>query len=108
MKRGELYLVERVTRADTKKQRVYVIVSRQPLVDSCYSNVICAPVYTTNEGLSTQVSIGIEEGLKHDSCIRCDELVSIQKSELTNYIGTLSNQKLKELKKALRIALAVE
>ncbi len=108
MKRGELYLVERVTRADTKKQRVYVIVSRQPLVDSSYSNVICAPVYTTNEGLSTQVSIGIEEGLKHDSCIRCDELVSIQKSELTNYIGTLSNQKLKELKKALRIALAVE
>lgn len=108
MKRGELYLVERVTRADTKKQRVYVIVSRQPLVDSSYSNVICAPVYTTNEGLSTQVSIGIEEGLKHDSCIRCDELVSIQKSELTNYIGTLSNQKLKELKKAIRIALAVE
>lgn len=108
MKRGELYLVERVARADTKKQRVYVIVSRQPLVDSSYSNVICAPVYTTNEGLSTQVSIGIEEGLKHDSCIRCDELVSIQKSELTNYIGTLSNQKLKELKKALRIALAVE
>jgi len=108
MKRGELYLVERASKADTKKQRVYVIVSRQTLIDSCYSNVICAPVYTSNEGLSTQVSVGIEEGLKHPSCIRCDELISIQKSELTNFVGRLSNSKLKALKKSLRIALAIE
>jgi mRNA interferase MazF len=108
VKRGELYLVEKASRSDTKKQRVYVIVSRQALIDSNYSNVICAPVYTTNEGLSTQVSVGIEEGLKHPSCIRCDELISIQKAELTHYIGTLSNSKLKALKKSLRIALSVE
>lgn len=32
MRRGELYLVERATKNDTKKQRVYVVVSRQPLI----------------------------------------------------------------------------
>ncbi len=108
MKRGELYLVEHANRNDTKKQRVYVIVSRQRFIESNYSNVICAPIYTTNEGLSTQVSVGIEEGLKHPSCIRCDELISIQKSILTNYVGSLKSSKLKQLKKALRIALAIE
>ena len=49
MKRGELYLVEKATKNDTKKQRVYVVVSRQALIDSVYSTIICAPVYTTTE-----------------------------------------------------------
>lgn len=108
MRRGDLYLVEKATRTDTKKQRVFVVVSRQPLVDSAYSTVVCAPVYSVSEGISTQVPVGIEEGLKHQSCIRCDELVSIKKSDLTNFIGHLSEQKLEELKEAIRIALAVE
>ena len=46
MKRGDLYLVEKATKNDTKKQRVYVVVSRQALIDSVYSTIICAPVYT--------------------------------------------------------------
>ncbi len=108
MKRGELYLVEKATKNDTKKQRVYVVVSRQALIDSLYSTIICAPVYTTTEAIDTQVSVGIEEGLKHQSWIRCDELVSIRRTDLTNYVGCLSSAKLSELKKSLRIALAIE
>lgn len=108
MKRGELYLVERATKNDTKKQRVYVVVSRQTLIDSAYSTVICAPIYSTTEGIETQVTVGVDEGLKHFSCIRCDELVSVRKSDLTNFIARLSPAKLLELKKALRLALDVE
>ena len=108
MKRGELYRVSLGSKTDTKKQRVYVIVSRQELIDSAYSTLICAPVYTNYEGLSTQVSIGIEEGLKHPSAIRCDELISILKSRLTDYTGTLSEEKLADLEQALSIALGIE
>ena len=108
MKRGDLFLVEKTTRIDTKKQRVFVVVSRKILIDSSYSTVVCAPVYSVSEGISTQVSVGISEGLKHESCIRCDELVSIRKSDLTNYIGSLSEGKIDELNKALRIALDIE
>lgn len=103
-----MFLVEKATRTDTKKQRVFVVVSRKILVDSSYSTVICAPVYSISEGISTQVSVGLNEGLKHESCIRCDELVSIRKSDLTNYIGSLSEEKITELNKALRIALDIE
>jgi len=90
---------------DPKKYRVFVIVSRQILIDSRFSTVICAPVYTAYEGLSTQVPVGIDEGLKHDSAIHCDELVSLPKSMLTNYIGSLSPNKQQLLENALKIAL---
>jgi mRNA interferase MazF len=51
--------------------------------------------------------IGIDEGMKHESSIHCDELVSLQKSVLTDYVGTLSAEKIEELNKALRIALDI-
>lgn len=79
--------------------------SRQVLIDSRFSTVICAPVYTAYDGLATQVPIGADEGLKHESSIHCDELVSLSKSVLTNFIGALSSQKIRALNQALRIAL---
>src|ERR1700730_6118782 len=45
MRRGELYRVRRPP-GDPKPARVFVVVSRQPLIDSTYSTVICAPVFT--------------------------------------------------------------
>ena len=105
MKRGEMYRVAHPSSQDPKKQRVFVIVSRQVLIDSRFSTVICAPVYTAYDGLATQVSIGPDEGLKHDSSIHCDELVSLPKSILTNFVGALPLPKLKTLNQALRIAL---
>jgi len=107
MKRGELYRVYKGTSHDPKKFRVFVMVSRQVLIDSRFSTVICAPIYSSYDGLSTQVKAGIEEGLKHDSSIHCDELVSIPKTSLTNYIGALSHEKLRKLDDALEVALGL-
>lgn len=105
MRRGELYRVLHPTAQDPRKSRVFVIVSRQILLDSRFSTVICAPVYSKHDGLSTQVPVGIEEGLKHDSSVHCDELVSLPKSVLTHYVGELPRGKLRELDLALSIAL---
>lgn len=105
MKRGELYRVAKPSSRDPKKYRVFVIVSRQILIESNFSTVICAPIYSRHDGLSTQVPVGIEEGLKHDSSIHCDELVSLPKSYLTSYVGVLSANKIRQLNQALRIAL---
>lgn len=104
MRRGELYRLHNPP-GDPKQYRVFVIVSRQSLVDTRFSTVICAPVFSEGQGLSTQVRIGIEEGLKHDSWIHCDGLTSIRKSDLRNYVGSLPRQKLTELDRALRMAL---
>jgi len=108
MRRGELFLVRKAGSQDPKKQRVFVIVSRQILIDSKFSTVVCAPVYSRFDGLSTQVPVGVSEGLKHDSCIHCDELVSLPKTMLTRYVGRLSEVKIVLLNSALQEALALD
>ncbi len=108
MKRGEIYRVAKPPGNDPKQYRYFVIVSRNILLESKFSTVICAPVYTTHDRLATQVAVGIAEGLQHESSIHCDALMSIPKSLLTHYTGRLSIQKLTELKDALLAALDLE
>ncbi len=107
MRRGELYRVHRPG-GDPKQYRAFVVVSRQVLIDSKFSTVVCAPVFTNGEGLSTQIPVGPEEGLKHPSWIMCDNLVSLRKADLTHYVGSLSRSKLDELGQALTMALDLE
>ena len=73
MKRGELYRIRHPSARDPKRSRVFVIVSRPVLIESRFSTVICDPIYTAYDGLSTQVLVGVEEGLKHESSIHCAE-----------------------------------
>lgn len=107
MKRGDLYRVSKPSSKDPRKFRVFVVVSRAVVIESRFSTVICAPVYSSHLGLSTQVLVGIEDGLKHESSIHCDELVSLPKSALTNYVGSLSSEKIGAVNLALRIALDI-
>jgi mRNA interferase MazF len=104
MKRGELYRVHKPG-GDPKQYRTFVVVSRQVLIDSKFSTVVCTPIFNRGEGLSTQMTVGIEEGLKHTSWIMCDNLVTIRKVDLTQFVGSLSKARLGELDRALKIAL---
>ncbi|MBI5098271.1 MAG: type II toxin-antitoxin system PemK/MazF family toxin [Nitrospirae bacterium] len=108
MKRGDLYRVYKGSPNDPKKFRVFVIVSRQVLINSKYSTVICAPIYSTYDGLSTQVRVGIEDGLKHESSVHCDELISIPKASLRHFVGLLSTEKIEQLDDALSVAVGLQ
>ena len=105
MKRGDLYRVRKPTSRDPKRQRVFLVVSRQVLIESRFSTVICAPVYSSHAGLSTQVPVGVDEGLKHNSSIHCDELISLPKSMLTDFVGSLASDLMGRVDLALAIAL---
>ena len=107
MKRGDFYRVAKPSAADPKRFRVFVVVSRQVLIDSKFSTVVCAPVYSAQHGLATQVPVGVDEGLRQDSSVHCDELVSLQKSMLTNFVGSLSTRKVADLDRALVAALGI-
>jgi mRNA interferase MazF len=107
VRRGELYRVRHPSGDDPRRSRVFVVVGRQALIESRFSSVTCAPVYSVFHGLASQVAVGIDEGLKHESAIHCDELVSLPKTVLTDYVGSLSRSKLQELNKALAVALEI-
>jgi mRNA interferase MazF len=106
MRRGDIFRVHR-PEGDPKRYRSYVVVSRQTLIDSRYSTVICAPVFTLGDGLLTQVAVGQNEGLKLESWVMCDNLRSLRKADLSQFVGSLSRAKLYELDQALAIALGL-
>jgi mRNA interferase MazF len=122
MRRGEIYRVHHPSDmhrthakagasdagGDSKNYRCFVVVSRQTLIDSRFPTVICAPIFSSGHGFSTQVSVGIDEGLKHESWILCDNLVSLRKVQLTRFVGSLAIPQLEELERALKMALALE
>lgn len=110
--RGQVYRVRHPAGGgrdgDPKRSRCFVVVSRQELLDSRANRVLCAPVNTEGAGLATEVSIGVEAGLKHASTINCDQLTRLEKSVLTDYVGALTSAKLAELRVALQIALDID
>jgi len=108
MTRGEIYRLTPPVGADPKRSLCYAIVSRQTLLDSRADKVVCAPVNSAYLGLASQVPVGVAEGLKHDSSINCDQLVLIEKSRLTDWVAKLPDDRLRALRRALRIALDVD
>lgn len=108
MKRGDLYRVRKPGSEDPKAFRVFAVVSRQAVIDSRFATVICAPVYSSRHGLASQVPVGVDEGLKHESALHCDELVSLPKARLTGFVGALPGAKLRELDRALAAALDID
>jgi mRNA interferase MazF len=108
VRRGDLYRVARPGGADPKAFRVFAVVGRQAVIDSRFSTVVCAPVYSARHGLASQVAVGVDEGLKHESALHCDELVSLSKSRLTGFVGRLSGAKIEALDRALVVALDIK
>ena len=107
MRRGDLYRVRRPG-GDSKRTPVFAVVSRQTVIDSRFATVVCAPVYSRQDGLSTQVDLGVEDGLKHDSSIHFDALASLLKTSLTDFVGALSPDRMRAMNEALRVALALD
>lgn len=108
MKRGEIYRTQEEIPERGYKPGFYVVVSRNFVAgNDDVSTVVCAPVYSEVLGLRSEVILGPEDGLPHESSIRCDFLTLMFKRKLTHVVGTLPANKLKELNHALRYALEI-
>ena len=106
MKRGEIYHTEANIPERGHKPGYYVVVSRSFVAgNDDIATIVCAPVYSEILGLKSEVEIGVNEGLPHDSAIRCDFLALLFKRKLTEFVGTLPPRKINELNRALRYAL---
>jgi len=109
MNRGEIYRTREKIAERGGKPGFYVIVSRDfiaqnPDVDT----VICAPVYSEILGIKTEVVLGRADGLPRSCAIRCDFLMLLFKSKLTQFVGTLSPSKEAKLNIALTYALQLK
>ena len=106
MTRGEIYRTSERVAERGGKPGFYVVVSRAFIAyNDDLSTVICAPVYSQILGLTTEVVLTADDGLPRTSAVRCDFLTLMFKSRLTHFVGTLSAAKIRELDRALGVAL---
>jgi mRNA interferase MazF len=104
--RGEIYRTRGRVAERGGKPGFYVVVSRAFVAENDdVSTVVCAPVYSQVLGLTTEVVLGPDEGLPRTSAVRCDFLMLMFKTRLTQFVSTLSPEKIRDLNRALGVAL---
>ena len=98
--RGEIWTYR--FKAPDKRRPVLVLTRSEviPLLDT----VMVAPVTSTRRGAPSEVHVGIDEGLKHDSAVNLDHVQTVEQARLTSFVGTLSAAKLRDVCRALAIA----
>ena len=101
VQRGEVWLN---TFGKPDKRRPVVVPTRDEVVVLLHT-VTVAPITSTIHGAPSEVIVGIEEGLKHESAVNLDHLQTVAQSSLGTYIGRLPAAKLHEECKAAGIAL---
>ncbi|MGQ0849681.1 MAG: type II toxin-antitoxin system PemK/MazF family toxin [Actinomycetota bacterium] len=79
-RRGEIWM------ADLDKRRPVVVLTREPLTRLLHS-VIVAPVTATTRGLSTEVALGPEDGIRRESVVNLDNLQLVHRSWLVRRVG---------------------
>jgi mRNA interferase MazF len=100
IKRGEIWFY-RFKHPD--KSRPVLVLSRQEVIELLHS-VMVAPITSTIHGAPSEVIVGIEEGLKHDSAVNLDHVQTVEKERLSRRLARISPQKMQEICRALTVA----
>jgi len=98
--RGEIWLY---TFSTPDKRRPVLVLSRQRAIE-LLRTVLVAPITSTTHGAPSEVQLGIEEGLKHDSVVNLDHVQTVDQESLHHFVGTVGPGKMLAVCQALRIA----
>jgi mRNA interferase MazF len=93
--------------AQLDKRRPVIILTRE-LVRPHIARVTVAPITTTVRGLSTEVRVGVANGLDADGVISCDNIVTVPTSALGPQIGVLLLEQEDALTAAIRAAFDLD
>ena len=98
--RGDIWMY---TFAKPDKRRPVLVISRQSVIP-LLRTVMVAPVTSAIHGVPSEVRIGIEHGLKHDSAINLDHVQTVDKSRLETFVCSLGLNLMNDVCQALAAA----
>lgn len=101
LNRGEIWLY---TFKKPDKRRPVLILTR-PEVIGLLNTVTVAPITSTIHGAPSEVVVGSDNGLKHDSAINLDHVQTVSRRNLHSYVGRLSHDQMDQICSGLAIAL---
>jgi len=101
MKRGEVRWY-RFSMPD--KKRPVVILTRNSVLEYL-GEVTIAPITSTIRDIPSEVVLSIQDGMRNDCAINCDHVQTVSRAKIGSLITTLSQEKLGEIRTAIRFAL---
>lgn len=93
--------------AQLDKARPVLVLTRE-VVRPHMNTVTVAPITSTIRGLSTEVPVGVANGLGQPSVVACDHVTTIPKNALGSQIGLLLDDQEKDLSDAIRAAFDLD
>jgi mRNA interferase MazF len=96
-RRGDVWL------AQLDKVRPLIVLTRDPLA-GLLNAVIAAPVTSTVRGLSTEVPVGLADGVRHASVANLDNVQLVARGRLIRRVGRARPATLTSICAALAIA----
>jgi len=104
VRRGEIW---RYRFRAPDKIRPVVVLSRPEVIGFLHT-VMVAPITSTVRGAPSEVSVGVAEGLKHESAVNLDHVQTVERAQLVGYVGSLAPDKMRAVCRALAVAVACE
>jgi mRNA interferase MazF len=98
VRRGDVWL------ADLDKSRPVIVLTRDPLGRLLHS-VIIAPVTSTIRGLSTEVPLGPDDGIRQQSVANLDNIQLLSRDRFRRRIGRVRPSTMRAVCAALSIAV---
>ena len=96
--RGEVWL------ADLDKARPVIVLTRDPM-GRLLNAVIVAPVTSTVRGISTEVPVGSEDGVRHPSVANLDNVQLVARERFRRRVGRARPATMAALCSALSVAV---
>ncbi len=100
-RRGEVWL------AELDKLRPVIVLTRDPM-GRLLNAVIAAPVTSTVRGVSTEVAVGPEDGIRRPSVASLDSVQLVARSRLRRRVGRTADSTMASICTALSIAVGCD
>jgi mRNA interferase MazF len=100
VKRGDIWMS---ALAKPDKKRPVPVISRQRVIP-LLRTVMVAPITSATHGVPSEVRVGIERGLKHESAVNLDHVQIVDRSRLTGFVGHLNDDVMDDVCRALAVA----
>lgn len=103
MRRGEIRWYRF---AQPDKRRPVLILTRDSIIPSL-GEVTVAPLTTRIREIPSEVALSKEDGPPRECAVNCDHLQTVPRGRLGPPVGSLSEEKMGQVAKAVRFALAL-
>lgn len=110
MKRGDIYILEtKETKGNIQAGKRPVIIVQNDVGNThALTTIVCCITSKTKKGLPMHLEIGKVGGLKLDSTILCEQILTVNKSDLGQYLGAVAKtDTLKRLDRCLSVSLGI-